>query len=80
MRNNVSKDTYAMMFREYPDIVDVSQMSEMLHISTKTAYKLLRENKVEYFVIGRNYKIPKINIISFLNLPQNTAVYSVVGQ
>ena len=32
MRNNVSKDTYTMMFREYPDIVDVSQMSEMLQI------------------------------------------------
>ena len=29
--------------------VTVEQMSEMLGISTKTAYKLLKENKIKHF-------------------------------
>jgi excisionase family DNA binding protein len=62
------KDTYLVMFKEYPDIVDVEQMSEMIGISTKTAYKLLRENKIEHFKIGRTYKIPKLNILLYINV------------
>ncbi|SFF57492.1 helix-turn-helix domain-containing protein [Clostridium cadaveris] len=54
------------MFKNYPDIVSVEQMSNMLNISTKTAYRLLHENKIKYFMIGRIYKIPKINILNYL--------------
>ncbi|WP_418793863.1 helix-turn-helix domain-containing protein [Paenibacillus phytohabitans] len=44
-------------------------MCEMLGgISTKTAYKLLHENEISHFKIGRIYKIPKINILLYLNL------------
>ena len=62
------KDTYLVMFKEYPDVVDVEQMSKMIGISTKTAYKLLRENKIEHFKIGRTYKIPKLNILLYINV------------
>ena len=62
------KDTYLVMFKEYPDVVDVEQMSEMIGISKKTAYKLLRENKIEHFKIGRTYKIPKLNILLYINV------------
>lgn len=58
----------AIIFKDYPDIVDVEQMSEMLGISTKTAYKLLRENKIRHFKIGRTYKVPKQNIVLFINV------------
>ena len=33
-----------------------------LGISDKTAYALLRDNKIEHFKVGRTYKIPKIHI------------------
>ena len=36
------------LFSEYPDIVNVEQLSTMLGISTKTAYKLLKEEKRAY--------------------------------
>ena len=62
------KDVYTMMFREYPDIVTVSQMSEMLGISEKSAYRLLKENCIEHFKIGRTYKIPKLHIFSYLRV------------
>ena len=62
------KDVYTMMFREYPDVVTVSQMSEMLGISEKSAYRLLKENCIEHFKIGRTYKIPKLHIFSYLHV------------
>lgn len=61
------KETYDLLFQNYPDVVNVVQMCEMLGgISTKTAYKLLIANKIEHFKIGRAYKIPKINILLYL--------------
>ena len=62
------KDVYTMMFREYPDVVTVSQMSEMLGISEKSAYRLLKENCIEHFRIGRTYKILKLHIFSYLRV------------
>ncbi len=67
-RKITKKDTYLVMFKEYSDVVDVEQMSEMIGISTKTAYKLLRENKIQHFKIGRTYKIPKLNILLYINV------------
>jgi len=58
------------MFRDYPDVVTVEQMSRMLGISDKTAYALLRDNKIEHFKVGRTYKIPKIHILSYLKVIQ----------
>ena len=37
------KDAYTMIFKEYPDVVSVTQMSKMLGISEKSAYRLLRK-------------------------------------
>lgn len=66
------KDTknkiYKSVFTDYPDIVTVEQMSEMLGISTKTAYRMLKNNVIEHFMIGRIYKIPKYHILTYLNL------------
>lgn len=56
------------IFDAYPDVVTVEQMSEMLGISTKTAYKLLQEDKIRHFKIGRTYKVPKVNIQIFVNV------------
>ena len=58
----------AKVFMSYPDVVSVEQMSEMLGISTKTAYRLLKNNDIKHFKIGRTYKIPKQNIITFINV------------
>lgn len=60
------KDAYSLMFKEYPDVVSISQLSEMLCISEKTAYQLLKDNQIEHFRIGRTYRIPKLNVISYM--------------
>ena len=61
-------DTYRVMFKDYPDVVTVEQMSKMLGISMKTAYILLRENKILHFRVGRTYKIPKLNILRYMEM------------
>ncbi|MEL7609663.1 MAG: helix-turn-helix domain-containing protein [Bacillota bacterium] len=69
MNNALSrKDAYRVVFKGYPDVVTVEQMSEMLGISSKTAYRLLKQNRIAHFKVGRTYKIPKLHIIAYLNV------------
>ena len=64
---------YGVMFTQYPDVVNISQLCEMLGgISEKTAYKLIREGKIGAFLIEKAYRIPKINVIDFLHVPEKS--------
>lgn len=63
-----TKDAYSQMFAKYPDVVSITQLSQMLHISEKLAYRLIRENQIAHLKIGRTYKIPKINVIQYLGV------------
>lgn len=54
-------------FKDYPDIVNVEQMTEMLKIGRNTAYKLLDNNEIKSIRIGRTHRIPKMNVIAYLN-------------
>ena len=59
-----SQTAYKMLFTDYPDVVNVEQMCEMLGgICDKTAYRLLKS-----FIVGRRYRIPKLNILEYLEL------------
>lgn len=65
--NEESKNPYSIMFTDYPDIVNIKQMRNMLGgIGVTLAYKLLKEGKIKYIKIGREYKIPKTFIINYL--------------
>ena len=56
-------------FEEYPDLLNIEQMCEMLgNISKKSGYKLLKEKKIKSIIIARRYKIPKIYILEYLRL------------
>lgn len=54
-------------FKDYPDIVSFNQMMEMLHIGRNKGYTLLEQKKIRSIRIGNRHKIPKVNIIEFLN-------------
>lgn len=60
------EDSYAFMFTSYPDVVNVEQLKEMLGIGITLAYRLVREQKIRAFKVGREYKIPKANVIYYL--------------
>lgn len=59
-------NNFDTIFRKYPDVVDAKQLQEMIGVSRKTAYRLLRRGDIACKKIGREYRIPKVNIISFL--------------
>lgn len=68
-----STEAYKIMFLDYPDVVNAAQMCEMLGgISIKTGYRLLKSGRIKSFVVGRSYRIPKINIFEYLELTEKS--------
>ena len=55
------------IFTEYPNIVSRKTMQEMLDIGNNTAFNLLNSGEIHSIRIGTTHKIPKINIIAYLN-------------
>ena len=43
-------------------------MSKALGISTKTGYRLLRDNKIEHLRLGRTYRIPKTHLLTYMRV------------
>ena len=56
-----------MMFNSYPDILSVKQLCEILDIGKNTAYRLLQSGEIKSIKIGKVYKIPKKEILKYIN-------------
>ena len=63
---NAIKENYQTMFAKYPDVVNIYQLKDMLGIGITLAYKLVRDKSIKSIRIGREYKIPKTNVIAYL--------------
>lgn len=61
-------ETYKLMFKNYPDVVSVAKLSEMLSISEKTVYRMVKDNRIGFFKIGRIYKFAKVHIFDYLGI------------
>jgi excisionase family DNA binding protein len=59
---------YRSVFREYPDVMDVRQVSALLGVSIKTVYKLLRDGSIISLKVGREFRVPKINVMKYIKL------------
>lgn len=55
-----------IMFNNYPDVVNIEQLTEMLDIGRNTAYKLIKSKQIKSVTIGKMHKIPKPYIIEYL--------------
>lgn len=62
------KDAYSVMLREYPDVMNIEQMSQALGVSTKTGYALLKSGKVACLRVGRAYRIPKVHLLTYMKV------------
>lgn len=60
------KENYQIMFTNYPDLVNIMQLKDMLGIGSPLAYKLVRTKVIPSIKVGREYKIPKRNVISYV--------------
>ena len=61
-------ELYQHSFKGYPDVLNVEQVSEVLGISTKSVYKLLKDSSLKSLKIGREFKIPKLYVLQYLKI------------
>lgn len=61
-------EMYNVILSDYPDVMNIEDMSKALSISTKTSYKLIREGKITAMKVGRTYRIPKIHLLNYLQI------------
>ena len=59
---------YKSVLKDYPDVMNSHQVCEVLRISKKTLYKLIREGDLDCLKIGREYKIPKVTLMKLINI------------
>ncbi len=70
MDNSITKERLYQIYRNYPDVVTLQQLCEMLGgIADSTARKLLRGDHIEHFVIMGTYYIPKKYVIDYVLSP-----------
>jgi len=63
-----ANEMYHIIFKEYPDILDVKQLSGALGVSTKTVYRLLKNGTIASLKIGREFRIPKVNVMKYVKV------------
>ena len=56
-----------IIFSQYPDVLDTKDVQELLKISRKTVYCLIRNGKLPYRKIGSRYRLTKESVLKFLN-------------
>lgn len=54
--------------KRYPDVMSIDEMCRALSIGKKTGYKLLQTGQIRFLKIGRAYRIPKINLLEYLQV------------
>lgn len=63
-----TQEIYRVVFREYPDVLDVKQVSVILGVSTKVVYRLLREDTLASLKVGREFRIPKVSLMKYVKI------------
>ena len=67
MQKRELQEYYKIMFTDYPDVVNVEQLCEMLGgPSSKSVYRLPKEGAIQSYWIGKRYRIPKVSVIEYL--------------
>ena len=61
-------DLYHEVFMEYPDVLDVYQVSKLLNVSTKTVYKLIKDGSLTSLKVGRVFRIPKVAVMRYVKV------------
>ena len=61
-----TKYCYKLMLNEYPDVLNADQVIDILRVSKKTLYHILKENQIQNIKIGREYRILKTALIDYL--------------
>lgn len=66
MKKSELKELYKLMFPDFPDIVTVAQLQNMLGISRQLTYKLIGYGYIPGVKIGNAFRVPKVNVINYV--------------
>ena len=59
------------VFKEYPDILSISQVATALKIGLKAAYALVNGNKLGAIRVGRTIRVPKMMLEEYVKTARN---------
>lgn len=59
------------LFKDYPDIVNITDIQKMLKIGRNNTYELLKSGKIHTLRVGKKYIIPKQSVIDFVKTACN---------
>jgi len=59
------------MFEQYPDVVTVHDLCVMLKIGRNTAYELVQSGLIPAVLVGRQYRIRKIDVARYFSVASN---------
>jgi len=62
----VSEKEGESMFKQYPDIVSIADVQQMLGIGKNKSYELVNQGLIKSIRVGKIHKIPKSNVIKYL--------------
>jgi excisionase family DNA binding protein len=54
------------MLNEYPDILTVEQVCEILNVGKNLVYGLLHSGAIKSIKVGAKYRIPKLWVLDYL--------------
>lgn len=54
------------MFKNIPEIMTFNECKDLLKVGKNTLLDLLNSGQIEAFKIGRNWKIPKENVLQYI--------------
>lgn len=58
------------MLKDYPDVLTVQDLMQILHIGKNTAYRLVQKKIIKSHRVGRCYRIPKCCVFDYLKSAQ----------
>jgi excisionase family DNA binding protein len=62
-----TQEIYRLLFKEYPDVLDVKLVSKLLGVSTKTVYKLINNEDLPCLKVGREFRILKVAVMKYMD-------------
>ena len=62
----MTKKEYEKSLCKYPTALTVAEVSDILRVSTKTVYKLIKEKTLPAVKVGRENRIAKSQLIDYL--------------
>ena len=54
------------MLKEYPDVLTVEQVAQILNIGINAAYRLVSSQEIGYRRIGKSIRVPKVCVVDYL--------------